>query len=207
MRGFDDGPNGMGFAGESEVAGYITGLTSYGGNAGFRATMEGLLHGAPHVWISGHMGAFGSPNDPIFFSHHCNVDRIWSLWQDCHDYDRVDYSDGAVQNRAYNWFTTTNTPGLRDGPLDPMPFSFDNGNRDNRYYQGLPNGQASPLPIDMMRIMNNKRIPTLSYTYDPADSLKGILDRTGAKCSWHWFVTPNAVIPADNGGNNGGNNG
>lgn len=34
MRGFDDGPNGMGFAGESEVAGYITGLTSYGGNAG-----------------------------------------------------------------------------------------------------------------------------------------------------------------------------
>jgi tyrosinase len=22
-----------------------------------------------------------SPNDPVFYLHHCNVDRIWSAWQ------------------------------------------------------------------------------------------------------------------------------
>jgi tyrosinase len=22
-----------------------------------------------------------SPNDPIFFLHHCNIDRLWSEWQ------------------------------------------------------------------------------------------------------------------------------
>ena len=22
-----------------------------------------------------------SPNDPAFFLHHCNVDRLWDLWQ------------------------------------------------------------------------------------------------------------------------------
>lgn len=22
-----------------------------------------------------------SPNDPVFFLHHCNVDRIWATWQ------------------------------------------------------------------------------------------------------------------------------
>ncbi len=25
---------------------------------------------------------FTSPLDPIFFMHHCNIDRIWSEWQD-----------------------------------------------------------------------------------------------------------------------------
>jgi len=23
-----------------------------------------------------------SPNDPVFFLHHCNVDRIWGIWQE-----------------------------------------------------------------------------------------------------------------------------
>ena len=22
-----------------------------------------------------------SPNDPVFFLHHCNIDRIWAAWQ------------------------------------------------------------------------------------------------------------------------------
>jgi tyrosinase len=25
-----------------------------------------------------------SPNDPVFFLHHCNVDRIWAAWQLAH---------------------------------------------------------------------------------------------------------------------------
>lgn len=27
------------------------------------------------------MGPMTSPNDPAFFLHHCNVDRLWYLWQ------------------------------------------------------------------------------------------------------------------------------
>jgi tyrosinase len=38
------------------------------------------LHNRVHVWIGGSMGPGTSPNDPAFFLHHCNVDRIWSLW-------------------------------------------------------------------------------------------------------------------------------
>ena len=30
------------------------------------------------------MGPGTSPNDPVFFLHHCNVDRIWALWQYAH---------------------------------------------------------------------------------------------------------------------------
>merc|ERR1712054_264125 len=38
------------------------------------------------------MRSFISPGDPLFFSHHAYVDKVFSLWQDCHDYDIFDYS-------------------------------------------------------------------------------------------------------------------
>lgn len=30
------------------------------------------------------MGPATSPNDPVFFLNHCNVDRIWEDWQQRH---------------------------------------------------------------------------------------------------------------------------
>lgn len=38
------------------------------------------LHNLVHVWIGGDMGPGTSPNDPVFFLNHCNVDRIWEAW-------------------------------------------------------------------------------------------------------------------------------
>jgi tyrosinase len=43
--------------------------------------LENILHGNVHNDIGGQMGAFFSPLDPIFWLHHANVDRLWSLWQ------------------------------------------------------------------------------------------------------------------------------
>jgi tyrosinase len=40
------------------------------------------LHNRVHVWINGHMIKMTSPNDPIFFLHHCFVDKIWWDWQE-----------------------------------------------------------------------------------------------------------------------------
>jgi tyrosinase len=52
---------------------------------GFRNLLEGWIgagaHNAVHVWVSGDMQFATSPNDPVFYLHHCNVDRIWSAWQ------------------------------------------------------------------------------------------------------------------------------
>ncbi|MFD7688828.1 bagremycin/ferroverdin biosynthesis o-aminophenol oxidase BagH/FevF [Streptomyces sp. NPDC059781] len=44
----------------------------------------GKLHGAGHTWVGGHMLYIGSPNDPIFFMHHCFLDKAWSIWQQQH---------------------------------------------------------------------------------------------------------------------------
>ncbi len=41
-----------------------------------------LMHDRVHVWVGGSMGdVFVSPKDPLFFLHHCNVDRLWAQWQ------------------------------------------------------------------------------------------------------------------------------
>ena len=48
--------------------------------AGFRQDMEGK-HNGVHQYIGGDMLAPTSPNDPIFWLHHCNVDRAWAIWQ------------------------------------------------------------------------------------------------------------------------------
>jgi tyrosinase len=58
---------------------------------GHRNRLEGWLsgpqlHNLVHVWMGGDMVVSASPNDPVFFLHHCNVDRIWEVWMgDTHD--------------------------------------------------------------------------------------------------------------------------
>jgi tyrosinase len=39
------------------------------------------LHNRVHVWIGGNMLLMTSPNDPVFFLHHCFIDKVWSEWQ------------------------------------------------------------------------------------------------------------------------------
>lgn len=48
--------------------------------AGFRG-IEGVIHGTGHNWVGGTMAGGASPLDPLFYLHHCNVDRLWYIWQ------------------------------------------------------------------------------------------------------------------------------
>lgn len=56
----------------------------------FRNLLEGFidgpqLHNRVHGWVGGHMGNVPTaPNDPVFFLHHANVDRLWAMWQIIH---------------------------------------------------------------------------------------------------------------------------
>jgi tyrosinase len=39
-------------------------------------------HGQVHVWVGGHMSDIPyAAYDPIFWSHHAMIDRIWRIWQ------------------------------------------------------------------------------------------------------------------------------
>lgn len=55
-----------------------------GRSRGFRAALEHGLHDGVHNWVGGSMAGSASPNDPVFFLHHANVDRLWARWQDAH---------------------------------------------------------------------------------------------------------------------------
>jgi len=44
----------------------------------------GSIHNRVHLWVGGSMTPGTSPNDPVFFLHHCNVDRLWAAWQLLH---------------------------------------------------------------------------------------------------------------------------
>lgn len=47
----------------------------------FRSEIEDY-HGNVHVWVGGHMGNLPFASfDPIFWAHHCMIDRIWRIWQ------------------------------------------------------------------------------------------------------------------------------
>ncbi|KAH8771953.1 monooxygenase [Diaporthe sp. PMI_573] len=49
--------------------------------APFWRALEDGPHGAIHNAIGGDMIPGTSPNDPLFFMHHAQVDRLWWLWQ------------------------------------------------------------------------------------------------------------------------------
>src|SRR5262249_30195182 len=48
----------------------------------FTGALEDGPHNVVHNWVGGAMAdPTISPEDPIFWLHHGNIDRIWSLWE------------------------------------------------------------------------------------------------------------------------------
>ncbi|KAK8041678.1 hypothetical protein PG993_006201, partial [Apiospora rasikravindrae] len=47
----------------------------------FFADFEGRPHNAIPQFIKGDFLTFTAPNDPVFWLHHTQVDRLWALWQ------------------------------------------------------------------------------------------------------------------------------
>jgi tyrosinase len=77
---------------EAVFTGTVPGATAgFGGSktgfshsgAGVAGPLEQTPHGAVHVLVggSGFMSSFGTAAlDPIFWLHHCNLDRLWERW-------------------------------------------------------------------------------------------------------------------------------
>jgi tyrosinase len=47
---------------------------------GISGPLESTPHNQVHARIGGNMETFMSPLDPIFWLHHCNIDRLWDRW-------------------------------------------------------------------------------------------------------------------------------
>lgn len=54
------------------------------GSPGLRTSLEVPLHNLVHRWVNGTMINMTSPNDPVFWLHHANIDKLWGDWQRLH---------------------------------------------------------------------------------------------------------------------------
>jgi streptogramin lyase len=85
--------------------------------SGFRAKLEGFrwemqkipaerlpsqMHNRIHNYIGGTMGPPTSPNDPIFWLHHCYVDKLWADWQRLHPTEPGYLPDGGAKKTGHN---------------------------------------------------------------------------------------------------------
>lgn len=67
-----DDPSTLGFV-EGSFRNYLEGWVSPTGGS--------RMHNGVHGYVGGNMWLETSPDDPIFFLHHANIDRLWCKWQ------------------------------------------------------------------------------------------------------------------------------
>ncbi|GAA4454164.1 hypothetical protein GCM10023189_20290 [Nibrella saemangeumensis] len=133
------------------------------------------MHNGLHGWIGGggslstrgHMtSAAVSPFDPFFYLHHCNIDRLWAMWQTDGHQTEYPTSGGNTQHHRndimYPW--TGRAAGY-----------------------GTSAGIASSIPMPDYSALGPKRnVDTLDfrnafgYTYDTLPVIGIGLDRTGS---------------------------
>jgi len=94
---------------------------------------EPQLHNRVHVWVGGDMAPGTSPNDPVFYLNHCNVDRLWEAWMARRGrvYRPRAADPGAPQGHRLDdiMMTLLGQPLRPSDVLDPSPwYTYDNLN-------------------------------------------------------------------------------
>jgi tyrosinase len=98
----------------------FTGANEFGGGktgpmnrfAGLTGRLEQTPHNDIHVMIGGLMlDPDQAAGDPIFWLHHCNIDRLWWLWQK----NNKNPTLTAWTGPPFNFFDVGGTPGTKTG--------------------------------------------------------------------------------------------
>ena len=88
------------------------------------------MHNLVHCWVAGNNGTMNpasSPNDPVFFLHHSNIDRLWAVWQRKHPraapYLPATPSGDALDLNKQMTFTQVPTPSNPQAPTFSNPWT------------------------------------------------------------------------------------
>ncbi|KAM0542966.1 hypothetical protein ACHAPJ_012523 [Fusarium lateritium] len=82
--------------------------------------LEGLPHAQIHSVIFGDMGPATSPNEPLFFLHHANVDRVWAKWQGRNATRLADYTGFKDADKSIQADKADTMPVLRLADDEPI---------------------------------------------------------------------------------------
>jgi Common central domain of tyrosinase. len=135
-----------GFVGVNSFRNVLEGWVPYN-----PAAREAELHNKVHVWVGGSMEPISSPNDPVFFLHHCNIDRLWAYWQ--------------LRNPKSPYLPDGSTPALT-GPeghnLNDAMHPWDGIARSFT----LPGGGTYNMNLPVIKIADVLNHNALGYRYD-----------------------------------------
>ncbi|KAI8865694.1 Di-copper centre-containing protein [Ramicandelaber brevisporus] len=96
----------------------------------FNHAIEYDIHPFVHNNIGGDISTMYSPNDPIFFLHHANIDRHYYMWQ-AQDWSRRATAYGGNNRNGSPARLTDSLPGLGGtvgdyiDPRDPLCYTYD----------------------------------------------------------------------------------
>jgi tyrosinase len=95
---------------------------------GFSGDLEGDPHGSVHDDIGGDMGFINrSAFDPIFWLHHCNIDRLWNVWVNEGHSNPPSSDPWSSQSFAYNVSgTMKKTCGEVINTVSQLDYRYDN---------------------------------------------------------------------------------
>ncbi len=133
---------------------------------GASGALEGVPHNNVHSKLGGDTGFMGgfstAPLDPIFWIHHCNIDRLWEVWVQrqkrlgTRDRNPNPGLPGLAANVAQDARDWLNAAKVLGGP--------------RFHFHDADGKEASMTVKDVL----NTRVPPLSYEYeDTADPFKG----------------------------------
>jgi Common central domain of tyrosinase len=140
------------------------------------------MHNGLHGWLGGAFGQMSDPSyspfDPLFYLHHCNIDRLWAMWQmDGHasEYPSTGGQDNHRRNDImYPWTGGTAGYGTNAAISSSIP---------------MPNFNA----VGIKRNVDTLDFRTaFGYTYDTLAIIGIGLDRTGSMLG----MTPDPMVTA-----------
>ena len=148
---FTGSPNaGAGFGGP------VTGFAHFGPVPGL---LERVPHGAMHMAVNGFMGAFETAAlDPIFWLHHANIDRLWTVWKKRNN-AHLDPQDMAWQ--SLQEFTFHNGDGsvvgttceeVTDSEASPFAYRYEDESDPLAETEATPGAELPTMPGDVQPI-------------------------------------------------------
>ncbi|WQF87006.1 Putative tyrosinase copper-binding domain, di-copper centre-containing domain superfamily [Colletotrichum destructivum] len=115
--------NGNPIVGDMQLRAYNTqvmnAIYAFDNFADMATILEELPHSMIHRVISGDMGPTTAPNEPLFFLHHANVDRVWAKWQGRNDTRLNDYTGFQDTGRTIPASITDTMPVLELSDTPP----------------------------------------------------------------------------------------
>jgi tyrosinase len=146
---------------------------------GLQGTLEGNPHNNVHGDVGGVMGGFRSANDPIFMMHHCNIDRLWWVWNGIPGHSNsaeTNWSDMPFQNNFFNPNGTPFSPKVSDLYIpEQLGYTYDAG----AVVATTPTTPTTTTPLDdkfktlyaMPRLTDVKAAGLATFVADGKDAL------------------------------------